>query len=373
MPTINIADKPTLDTVKTDTASILSRGGLKSNGTDIQAYNPTTSSWDTVSLGGGGSSSITIINKDSLYTDKVFTIESEDGSFSEDVTMTGSSVSQEVPCVGMYIISWTNDNNETRSQYFDVTGFGNYIVIPYYVANTNFGSCTDEELGIMLNAYYDGIINLADYWSIGDNRVVSLLQTDSVNTLENILAQDVTFAIADFNHDDLTSSINNKTKSAVTLTQVDCLKTAGKMGNQSSWYNSPRRTWCNQVYYNALPSIFKSYVKQVNKISASSYNGTTNQTSSDYCFLPTEKEIVGDMSNFGNYTEQNAQTQYSYYSATGNIFKTKLGVESPYWTRSFYRSSSTSFVYVLKSPGNSYYTSYQSYSTSYGIAPFICL
>ena len=53
MSTIRIADKPTLDNIKTDTNNILSRGGIKSNGSGgLLVYNTNTSSWDTYSGGG---------------------------------------------------------------------------------------------------------------------------------------------------------------------------------------------------------------------------------------------------------------------------------------------------------------------------------
>ena len=68
---IDIADKTTLNNVKTDTTNILSRGGFKYNATTSKAqiYDPVNSTWvDFEAGGGGGTSTITIFNKDSLYT-----------------------------------------------------------------------------------------------------------------------------------------------------------------------------------------------------------------------------------------------------------------------------------------------------------------
>ena len=66
MPTtLNVADKPTLNSVKTDTDTLITRGGIRHNGTNPQVYDTTNNTW--VDLPSGGSLSPTIIIKNHFY------------------------------------------------------------------------------------------------------------------------------------------------------------------------------------------------------------------------------------------------------------------------------------------------------------------
>ena len=67
----------------------------------------------------------------------------------------------------------------------------------------------------MLDAHYRGDINIEDYWHVGDTRVVHIDATNSGT--QDHAAQNMTMVIMDFNHDDLTTPINNRTKAAVSV------------------------------------------------------------------------------------------------------------------------------------------------------------
>lgn len=252
-----------------------------------------------------------------------------------------------------------------------------------------FADGTDEEIAAMIDAHYNNKINIADYWAVGDKRKVSLSAMSATGVSESHRAQTVEFAIADFDHDDLTTAINGHTKAAVTLTQVNCLMDAecaagtkygsnntekGYMNrsqtNAGGWESCARRTWCNSVYYNALPFAFKNIVKEVNKKTSAGNKSATIKTTADKIFLLSEIEIFGSekMSAAGE------GNQYQYYkNATANIYKlpkwNSSSNTSTWWLRSPHLRYD-SFVCGVSSDG--YMNSYD-VITSYGIVPCLCL
>ena len=141
--------------------------------------------------------------------------------------------------------------------------------------------------------------------------------------------------------------------------------------NSGGWKSCARRTWCNNVYYKALPSAWKSMVKTVNKKSGTgggSSSGT--ETTQDKIFLASEIEIFGSTT----YSVSGEGTQYQYYkNATANRYKMpKWGsssVTNVYWERSPYSGSSKGFCIVY---GNGD-ANIDTISRSYGVAPCLCI
>ena len=173
-----------------------------------------------------------------------------------------------------------------------------------------FDNGTDEEIAKMVEAHYDNKINISDYCSVGDKRTVHLSAMSATGVGESHREQDVEYVIGDFEHDDLVTSINSHTKAAITLLQKDCLMddtSASNSNNGSSdtergymnssntnvggWTDCARRKWCNEVYYNALPSVFRSMVKEVNKKTSAGNQSSTINTTKDKAFLLSESEI----------------------------------------------------------------------------------
>lgn len=253
-----------------------------------------------------------------------------------------------------------------------------------------FADGTDEEISAMIQAHYNDKINIADYWAVGDTRSVSLSAMSATGVGESHRAQTVQFVIGDFEHDDLATSINGHSKAAITLLQKDCLMDATSASNSNNgsndtekgymkstdtnsggWKSCARRTWCNNVYYNALPSTWQSIVKLVNKKSGTgggSSSGT--ETTQDKIFLAAEIEIFGSIS----YSGSGEGTQYQYYkNATANRYKmpkwTSSSVSHAYWERSPYSGNSTHFCTVH---GNG--TADLNYaSIARGVAPCLCI
>ena len=140
--------------------------------------------------------------------------------------------------------------------------------------------------------------------------------------------------------------------------------------NAGGWKNCARRTWCNNVFFAALPSAWQSMVKTVNKKVSVGNNQSTIETVQDKIFLAAEIEIFGSTT----YSFAGEGTQYQYYkNATANRYK------MPKWS-----SSSTSHIYWKRSPssGNAALFCDVNYngdagssyaSSAYGVAPCLCI
>ena len=253
-----------------------------------------------------------------------------------------------------------------------------------------FADGTDEEIAKMIQAHYNDKINIADYWAVGDTRSVSLSAMSATGVGESHRAQTVQFVIGDFNHDDLATPINGHTKAAVTLLQKDCLMDASNASNpvngssntengymnssntnNGGWKNCARRTWCNNVYFNALPSTWQSIVKTVNKKSGTgggSSSGT--EITADKIFLAAEIEIFGSRT----YSVDGEGTQYQYYkNATANRYKkpkwNSSNVSNIYCERSPRSGDTSRFCYV--SGGG--YANYDGADFARGVAPCLCI
>ena len=252
-----------------------------------------------------------------------------------------------------------------------------------------FATGTDEEIAAMIEAHYNNKINIADYWAIGDTRSVSLSAMSATGVGESHRAQTVKFVIGDFEHDDLTTPINGHTKASVTLLQKDCLMDASNASNPvngsadsekgymnstntnvGGWKNCARRTWCNNVFFAALPSVWQSMVKTVNKKTSVGNGQSTIETVQDKIFLAAEIEIFGLIAQ--SYAGEGAQ--YTYYkNATANRYKIpkwdSSSVNHMYFERSPYNSDTISFCYVRKDGT----AGYNNASFVFGFAPCVCI
>ena len=390
--TLQVADKPTLDTVKTtvdstatavstvssdvttvknDVSALKAQGGFKSDGTDFYAYNPADSSWNKVNFGGGGGSpTLTIVNIDMEMTGGTITVTHESGEFTTTETMPDeASLEIEVPYLGEYTVDYYVSNVKKKSTAIEVTSANNFVVEMYVYVGT-FPSLSWEEIGKMCDAYYNGkILDLSQYWSVGDTKSISMAAMSATGVGESHSVQTRDICIIDFAHDNLTTAISGTTKAAITLELVDCLNTAGYMNstntNKTGWTSSARRTWCNDIFYNALPSDLRSLVKPVDKLASAGNKSAIINIDSDKCWFPSEIEVFDIIS----YSKPGEGSQYSYYTTTANRIKKVNGSTYNWWLRSPYGSGSTSFV-IGMSGGSANYT-----EASYGrgLAPAFCI
>lgn len=234
---------------------------------------------------------------------------------------------------------------------------------------------TDEEIVKMVQLADQGIINLSDYWAVGDIRTVQLSAMSATGVGESHAAQQVDLVLMHAGGYDLNAAVaSGRTKCSFVVGLKDSLAETGYMNssdtNSGSWNGSARRTWCNNVFRNAIPSTLRAIFKQFKTVTAQTYDGSTNQTSVDYFALPAEREIF-DVRKHCNQTEYNALFQFDYYKTASNIVKKlgKTGTASYWWERSLYYNSSTDFctVSIFGNAGYGYA------SLTYGLAPFGCI
>ena len=287
------------------------------------------------------------------------------------------------------VYSYNDKGRFTGSDVTSVTPEASVLLVPWATG-------TDEQIVAMVNAYYNDEITLDDIksvWSVGDKRSVSLsaMRAMEIGVGESHRAQTVQFAIADFEHDTLTTPINGHTKATITLTQVDCLMDAsnatnptdgihntenGCMNNyqdtnRGGWTLCHRRTWCNNVYYNALPEIFRNSIKEVSKLTSEGNKSSTITTTSDKIWLLSDIEVFGY--NYNSFSGEGSQ--YTYYKTTSNRYKnpktliSDYTVSSNWWLRSPDIDYSTCFCEV-DGVGDSKTTVSMSNN---GIAPCLCI
>lgn len=330
---------------------------------------------------------LTITTEETSLYGKAVTVTS--GSQKVTGTFNNSgSVTVRIPWIGNTTMSST-DGTDTTTATVNIAEYGkSYNAELSFIKIVTFADGTDEEIIAMIEAHYNNKINIADYWAVGDVREIGLSAMSATYVGESHLSGTYKFAIAGFEHDDLTTPINGHTKAAVTLTQVDCLmdvatrnnpttngqanKERGYMNssetNVGGWNQCARRTWCNNIYYNAIIGL-KDIVKTVNKKTSHGGESSTIVTTADKVFLLSDIEVMGN----AKYSYPGEGTQYPYYKSLANRCKlpkwSATQASGVWFTRSPYYDSSLYFMYVNVSGD----ISWVSANTAYGIAPCFCI
>lgn len=252
-----------------------------------------------------------------------------------------------------------------------------------------FADGTDEEIAKMIQAHYNRKIKISDYWAVGDTRTVSLSAMEATGVGESHRAQSVQFVIGDFDHDDLVAPIQGHTKAAVTLLQKDCLMDATSASNSSNgssdtergymhnsstntcgWMNCARRTWCNNVYFKALPTAWQSMIKTVKKQASIGDRSAAIYTVNDKIFLAAECEIFGVVNNLKSASGEG--TQYKYYKTSANRYKNPRYksnyVTQNYWERSPCKENTYTFCCTSNASIGS-----SNANNENGLAPCMCI
>lgn len=192
----------------------------------------------------------------------------------------------------------------------------------------NFMTATDEQIINMINGYYNGTYTLEqikENWEVGDFRTIHLSAMEAANIGEGHAEQDALMVILDFDHDELTTPINGKTKSLLTVQLLTALiDTSQEEGsrvengymnstdtNIGGWEGSQRRAWCNSIFYNALPSNIRNMVKEVNKVTNGGGDHFPVITTVDKVFLLSELEVFGAI----NYSMVDGGAPYFYFNS----------------------------------------------------------
>lgn len=231
----------------------------------------------------------------------------------------------------------------------------------------SWASGTDEQIAAMVAAADAGQIDLSDYWSEGDTRTVSLSSMSATGVGESHAAQSVQFVLSDPGHFTLASG---KPCNFV-VNMKDCLKETGYMNssntNSGGWNGCARRTWCNNVFRNAIPSGLRPAFKQF-KTKAATGTGTASTTSTDWFALPSEMEVFGSVT-YANSSAESGNTQLNYYKTSSNRVKKVNGGAGSWWERSPGSSDSTFFC-MVNGDGDVYGIGA---SAGVGLSPFGCI
>ena len=228
---------------------------------------------------------------------------------------------------------------------------------------------TDEQIAAMVAAADAGQIDLSDYWSAGDTRTVHLSAMAATGVGETHAAQNVQMVLTDPGH----YTLANGKKCNFVVLQKDCLKETGYMNssndNSGGWNNCARRTWCNSVYRNAIPSTLRGIFKQF-KVRTANGSGSGVTESTDWFSLFSEKEVFGS-TTYANATAEANNSQLTWFKTSSNRIKKLVINGSAYWwwERSPYSGNSNDFCIVTNSGNADWNYAY----TSNGLAPFGCI
>lgn len=370
---VETATDATFDTIVENIKKIQTGGGLYGAIINVTTYD-TSLFGKEVSLSKDG----TVIKTTTIDNNGTCSFESvqEVGEYTINSNVTGNIATQ--------IINVTAD---------DIVSKANVSCYLELIRIVPFSSGTDDEIAAMMQAHYDNKIDIANYWSVGDKRTIhhNAMEATGVNEVHH--ADDYSYVIIGMEHDDLVTPINGHSKAAITLQTDRTLNTEmindhvnaedvehehgyinSTATNVGGWRDCNRRTWCNNVYMNCLPTYIQGMLKQVQKRSTIGGKSDLIEVTNDYAFLPSEIEVFGSTEN--SYEDEGTQYQY-FNNAIENRYKKpiyestyeKSYVSALWWLRSPHKANDDSFCSINRG-GISTYT----YATNdRGLAPCICI
>lgn len=247
-----------------------------------------------------------------------------------------------------------------------------------------FNVATDSEIATMVTAADQGKIDLYDDagWEVGQEHEITLSAMAATGVSEAHAAQTATLVIMNKGGKVLNNAVKDKTGGDRTICSFvvglkNGLIETGYMNssdtNSGGWDSCARRSWCNSVFRNAIPSALKNTFKQFINHTA---NGSESSAvdSVDYFALPSEKEVYGS-AVYSNATAEAANNRFSYYETSEGIIKKKgdSGSASNWWQRSPYNGKTTAFCRANPNGSSGYNGMAASTSNMAVISPFGCL
>ena len=259
----------------------------------------------------------------------------------------------------------------------DIISVTQYTDYPYTMEKleiVSWASGTDEQIVAMVKAADKGGIDLYTDagWRVGDERQITLSAMSATGVRESHVAQTATFVLMNRGGKTLADG-TTECNFVVGMKNFLSNGTSGELGYMNSgsthsggWEACARRTWCNNVFREAIPSTIRPIFKQHLNITGNG-SGSTTVTSTDYFALPSEKEVFGSIT-YANSAAEASNTQFEWYQTTANRIKKAgdSGSAGNWWERSPYTDDSISFCYVTSNGS----ASGVSANTSYGLSPF---
>lgn len=130
----------------------------------------------------------------------------------------------------------------------------------------------------------------------------------------------------------------------------NCLNTKGYMNstatNSNGWSGSARRSWCNDTFYNAIPSTLRPIFKQFTWKTGQGGGASSGLLSCiDYFGLPPEKAIFGEKKS--SFTGEAAlYNHWQWYQTESNRIKTVSGAAYYWWECSPVSEDKSNFAIV---------------------------
>jgi len=265
-------------------------------------------------------------------------------------------------------VSYT-ENGVTKTASFTVT---------VSVKTVAWATGSDADIVAMVEAADAGLIDLTDYWAVGQERSVSLSAMAATGVGESHAAQTATLVLMDKTCTGFTfatATSGGKTKPSFIVGLKNSLAETGYMNSSSTntngWSGSQRRTWCNDVFRPAIPSALRGIFKQFKwKQGKGSGNTSGLLETTDYFGLAPEKAVFGSQS-YSFSDEAALYSQWTWYQTSANRIK-KLGDSGSanYWWECSPRSGSSYNFCNVNSSGNA---NYNSANYTCGLAPFGCI
>jgi len=255
-----------------------------------------------------------------------------------------------------------------KKAYVGVNGVARQCYPNVKIVTWNGG--TDEEIKAMVQAADEGLINLTDYWSVGDTRTVSLSAMAAEYVGESHAAQTVEFVLMNASGKTLANATSSgRTTCSFIVGMKNGLNEGGTIynaptNNQNSWVNSPRRTWCNNTFRNAIPSSIRDIFKQFVNYTSIGQQSSTIVTSTDYFIFPSEMEVF----NTHNYSFEGEGTQISYYQTQSQRIKKIDGTPSRWWERSPRYNKSNQTCVAASNGGND--GAVENWNNLCGVSPY---
>ena len=248
----------------------------------------------------------------------------------------------------------------------------------------NWNNGSDADVKQMILDAQNELIDLWDYWAVGDERDVTVgAYTNTYNSSYNHLSETVTFVlmhkggyITTDNKYVTGKRTNNDGAPKKTSFVVgpknffgpDDTNTAWLRMNSSntntlfqifhkvrpSWRNSEARSFLNNAtsgVLSAFPQWLQDVICTVNVITGD-YNGNntggTNITTQDKLFFAAYREVFHDTEAYATTNESNALFAFEWYATSANRIKKRgnSGSASSWWLRSPRCNSSSGFCYV---------------------------
>ena len=263
--------------------------------------------------------------------------------------------------------------------YPSVGAKGGYFYIQVSQPNwtVSWANGTDAQVKAMLDVAYANNIDLSQFWSVGDERTVALSSMAATGVGESHAAQNITLVLMNRGGKTLSDGttacqfiVGQKQIFNYSANSLEAGYMNSSDTNTGGWSSSARRTWCNNVYYNAMPSTLQPIFKQFTNTTGVGGGATSGlQTTTDYFALPAEKEIFGS-STYSQSDEAAALTQFTYYATSVNRIKYYSSSDAYYWWERSPRSGGSDRFCIVGAGGSA---DRGNASGAVGLAPFGCI